>query len=75
MYLRRVATRLAGAWVFSLGVLLASSAWATPVAIPSKDPPSTKVEKGGVTKEKTRAESVGAGFAVQEILPALLYSG
>ena len=75
MYLRRVATRLAGAWVFSLGVLLASSAWATPVAIPSKDPPSTKVEKGGVTKEKTRAESVGAGFAVQEIFTGTFVFG
>ena len=75
MYLRRVATRLAGAWVFSLGVLLASSAWATPVAIPSKDPPSTKVEKGGVTKEKAQAESVGAGFAVQEIFTGTFVFG
>ena len=61
-YLRRVAARIAGAWVSSISLLLASSAWATPVAIPSKDPPSAKIEKDGVTKEKAQVRIRGCGF-------------
>ena len=75
MYLRRVAARIAGAWVSSISLLLASSAWATPADIPSEDPPSAKVEKAGATKEKARAESAGTGFAVQEIFTGTLVFG
>ena len=75
MYLRRLAARIAGAWVSSVSLLLASSAWATPAAVPSKDLPSTKADKGGATEQKAQAESAGVGFAVQEIFTGTFVFG